>query len=212
MNSVKRLVQFDVDSTFIQQEAIELLAAKAGVLQEVARITESAMRGELDFAESLVARVALLKGLPETVFEEVRKEITFTPGAVELVHLLHQNGHCVSLVSGGFINIMQPIVDELKIDFFKANELEVVDGFLTGKIIGSIVDRASKAVALKEFASQSNVELENTVAIGDGANDLDMMAVAGISIAFNAKPIVSAAADYSINEPSLVPVAAIIGL
>ena len=212
MNSVKRLVQFDVDSTFIQQEAIELLAAKAGVLQEVARITESAMRGELDFAESLVARVALLKGLPETVFEEVRKEITFTPGAVELVHLLHQDGHCVSLVSGGFINIMQPIVDELKIDFFKANELEVVDGFLTGKIIGSIVDRASKAVALKEFASQSNVELENTVAIGDGANDLDMMAVAGISIAFNAKPIVSATADYSINEPSLVPVAAIIGL
>ncbi len=212
MTSVKRLVQFDVDSTFIQQEAIELLAAKAGVLHEVAQITESAMRGELDFAESLVARVALLKGLPETVFEEVRKDISLTPGAAELVLLLHQNGHCVSLVSGGFINVIQPMVDELKIDFFKANELEVVDGHLTGKIIGSIVDRASKAEALKEFASQSNVELENTVAIGDGANDLDMMAVAGISIAFNAKPIVSAAADYSINEPSLASVAAIIGL
>ncbi len=208
----KRLVQLDVDSTFIQQEAIELLAARAGVLDEVARITESAMRGELDFAESLIARVSLLKGLPETVFDQVRKEISLTPGAAELVELLHQKGHCISLVSGGFVNIMQPIVDELKIDYFIANTLEVIDGHLTGKVLGEIVDRAAKAIALKEFAAQANVDIANTVAIGDGANDLDMMAIAGISIAFNAKPIVAAAADYSINEPSLAPVASIIGL
>ena len=208
----KHLVQLDVDSTFIQQEAIELLAAKAGVLDEVARITESAMRGELDFAESLIARVSLLKGLPETVFDQVRKEISLTPGAAELVELLHHKGHCVSLVSGGFVNIMQPIVDELKIDYFIANTLEVIDGHLTGKVLGEIVDRAAKAIALKEFAAQAGVDIANTVAIGDGANDLDMMAIAGISIAFNAKPIVAAAADYSINEPSLASVASIIGL
>jgi phosphoserine phosphatase len=208
----KRLVQLDVDSTFIQQEAIELLAARAGVLDEVARITESAMRGELDFAESLIARVSLLKGLPETVFDQVRKEISLTPGAAELVELLHQKGHCISLVSGGFVNIMQPIVDELKIDYFIANTLEVIDGHLTGKVLGEIVDRAAKAIALKEFAAQANVDIANTVAIGDGANDLDMMAIAGISIAFNAKPIVAAAADYSINEPSLASVAEIIAL
>ena len=208
----KRLVQLDVDSTFIQQEAIELLAAKAGVLDEVARITESAMRGELDFAESLIARVSLLKGLPETVFDQVRKEISLTPGAAELVELLHQKGHCISLVSGGFVNIMQPIVDELKIDYFIANTLEVIDGHLTGKLLGEIVDRAAKAIALKEFAAQAGVDIANTVAIGDGANDLDMMAIAGISIAFNAKPIVAAAADYSINEPSLASVAEIIAL
>ena len=208
----KHLVQLDVDSTFIQQEAIELLAAKAGVLDEVARITESAMRGELDFAESLIARVSLLKGLPETVFDRVRKEISLTPGAAELVELLHHKGHCVSLVSGGFVNIMQPIVDELKIDYFIANTLEVIDGHLTGKVLGEIVDRAAKAIALKEFAAQANVDIANTVAIGDGANDLDMMAIAGISIAFNAKPIVAAAADYSINEPSLASVAEIIAL
>jgi phosphoserine phosphatase len=208
----KRLVQFDVDSTFIQQEAIELLALKAGVLKQVADITDAAMRGDIDFAESLIARVGLLKGLPETVFDDVRGEITLTPGASELVELLHGNGHFVSLVSGGFVNIMQPIVDELKIDYFAANTLEVVDGYLTGKVSGSIVDRAAKALALKEFARMSNVDMANTVAIGDGANDLDMMAIAGISIAFNAKPIVAAAADYSINEPSLSSVAAIIGI
>ncbi len=208
----KRLVQLDVDSTFIQQEAIELLAAKAEVLDEVARITESAMRGELDFTESLIARVSLLKGLPETVFDQVRKEISLTPGATELVELLHHKGHSVSLVSGGFVNIMQPIVDELKIDYFIANTLEVIDGHLTGKLLGEIVDRAAKAIALKKFAAQAGVDIANTVAIGDGANDLDMMAIAGISIAFNAKPIVAAAADYSINEPSLAPVASIIGL
>jgi len=212
MSFVKRLVQLDVDSTFIQQEAIELLAAKAGVLKEVSKITDAAMRGELDFAQSLLARVGLLKGLPETVFDQVRDEITLTDGARDLVKLLHSQGHVVSLVSGGFVNIMQPIVDELKIDYFRANTLEVVDGLLTGQVLGSIVDRAAKAQALTEFALDAQVDMENTVAIGDGANDLDMMAIAGLSIAFNAKPVVIEAADLSITEPTLSSVPQLMGL
>jgi phosphoserine phosphatase len=212
MSFVKRLVQLDVDSTFIQQEAIELLAAKAGVLKEVSKITDAAMRGELDFAQSLLARVGLLKGLPETVFDQVRDEITLTDGASELVELLQSQGHVVSLVSGGFVNIMQPIVDELKIDYFRANTLEVIDGVLTGKVLGSIVDRAAKAQALTEFALDAHVAMENTVAIGDGANDLDMMALAGLSIAFNAKPVVIEAADLSITKPTLSSVPQLMGL
>jgi phosphoserine phosphatase len=212
MSFRKRLVQLDVDSTFIQQEAIELLAAKAGVLEEVARITSAAMRGELDFTQSLIARVALLRGLSEESIAQVQQEIILTDGAAELVAQLHQEGHFVSLVSGGFTNILQPIVDELKIDFYLANTLEIVDGRLTGKVLGAIVDRAAKAQALRDFAQQCSVELDNTVAIGDGANDLDMMQIAGISIAFNAKPIVEAAADYSIKEPSLRSVPALINL
>jgi phosphoserine phosphatase len=212
MSLRKRLVQLDVDSTFIQQEAIELLAAKAGVLEEVARITDSAMRGELDFSQSLIARVALLQGLSSSVIDEVRNEIKLTDGASALVKTLHSKGHCVALVSGGFANIMQPIVDELKIDYFRANTLETQDGVLTGKVVGAIIDRAAKAKALKEFALDCQVELKDTVAIGDGANDLDMMAIAGISIAFNAKPIVVQAADFSITEPSLASVPSIIGI
>ena len=210
--TVKRLVQLDVDSTFIEQEAIELLAAKAGVLEEVSRITAAAMRGELDFAQSLVARVALLQGLSEDSFVQVQQEITLTDGAAELVTLLHHKGHCVSLVSGGFTNILQPMVEPMKIDFYRANTLEVVDGKLTGKLLGAMIDRAAKADALREFATACGVDLSNTVAIGDGANDLDMMDIAGISIAFNAKPIVEAAADYAIKEPSLRSVASLINL
>jgi phosphoserine phosphatase len=209
---VKRLVQLDVDSTFIQQEAIELLAAKAGVLEKVAAITSSAMRGEIDFEESLRARVALLKGLPSSAIDQVREEITLTDGAEELVEALHAEGHSVALVSGGFINIIEPMIKSLSIKYYRANELEIRDGFLTGGLIGSIVDRAGKATALREFAQASSVSLENTVAIGDGANDLDMMAIAGLSIAFNAKPVVAQAADLSINEPSLKSVLDLIGL
>jgi phosphoserine phosphatase len=156
--------------------------------------------------------VKLLAGLPDTVFAEVRSEITLTDGAAELVSLLHEKGHCVALVSGGFTNILQPIVTKLGIDFFRANTLEVVAGVLTGKVVGEIVDRAGKATALREFAGACQVQLADTVAIGDGANDLDMMALAGVSIAFNAKPIVAAAADYEIKEPSLASVADLIGL
>jgi phosphoserine phosphatase len=200
---VKRLVQLDVDSTFIQQEAIELLAAKAGVLEEVSKITDSAMRGELDFEQSLRARVSLLKGLSESVITQVQSEISLTDGAEDLVTMLHSRGHAVSLVSGGFINIIAPMIHDLSIKYYKANKLEIIDGLLTGGLIGPIIDRAAKAIALHEFAIASEVEIENTVAIGDGANDLDMMAAAGLSIAFNAKPVVVDAADLAINEPSL---------
>jgi phosphoserine phosphatase len=209
---IKRLVQLDVDSTFIQQEAIELLAAKAGVLEQVSAITESAMRGELDFEQSLRARVALLKGLPESVIREVQQEISLTDGAEDLVTYLHAKGHSVALVSGGFIDIIQPLIHSLSIQHYKANKLEIIDGILTGDLIGPVIDRAAKASALREFATICLVPLDNTVAIGDGANDLDMMAIAGLSIAFNAKPIVAAAADLSINEPSLRSVKDLIGV
>ena len=209
---VKRLVQLDVDSTFIQQEAIELIAAKAGVLEQVAAITASAMRGELDFEQSLRARVALLKGLPESAIGEVQMEISLTDGAQNLVETLHGKGHSVSLVSGGFIDIIEPMIKTMSIKYYKANKLEIVEGVLTGGLIGPVVDRAAKAEALREFAKASAVSIENTVAIGDGANDLDMMAVAGLSIAFNAKPIVVEAADLAINEPSLRSVIALIGV
>jgi len=209
---VKRLVQLDVDSTFIQQEAIELLAAKAGVLEQVAAITASAMRGELDFEQSLRARVGLLKGLPESAIAEVQMEISLTDGAQNLVETLHGEGHSVSLVSGGFIDIIEPMIKTMSIKYYKANKLEIVEGVLTGGLIGQVVDRAAKAEALREFAKASAVSIENTVAIGDGANDLDMMAAAGLSIAFNAKPIVVEAADLAINEPSLRSVLALIGV
>lgn len=209
---VKRLVQLDVDSTFIQQEAIELLAVKAGVLEHVAAITSSAMRGELDFEQSLRARVALLQGLPESVVGEVQKEISLTDGALELVATLHDSGHSVSLVSGGFLDIIEPMIKTMSIKYYKANKLEIVDGVITGGLIGPVIDRAAKGEALREFALASGVAMENTVAIGDGANDLDMMAAAGLSIAFNAKPIVIEAADLAINEPSLRSVIALIGI
>ena len=212
MDFVKRLVQLDVDSTFIQQEAIELLAAKAGVLDQVSAITESAMRGEFDFEQSLRTRVALLKGLPESAITEVQNEIRLTDGAHDLVNTLHAKGHSVALVSGGFINIIKPMIESLSIKHYKANTLEIVGGVLTGELVGPIIDRAAKGAALLEFAKVSGVEIKNTVAIGDGANDLDMMALAGLSIAFNAKPIVVQAADFAINEPSLSSVLELIGL
>lgn len=211
MTVAKRLVQLDVDSTFIQQEAIELLAAKAGVLEEVSRVTEAAMRGELDFSESLRARVALLKGLPEAVIVEVQSEILLTDGAEALVKTLHEKGHCVALVSGGFSDILKPLVETLGIKHYRANKLGIANGLLTGTLEGAIVDRAAKADALRSFAAECNVNLQDTVAIGDGANDLDMMEIAGISIAFNAKPVVVQAADYAINEPSLRSVLDLIG-
>ena len=209
---VKRLVVLDVDSTFIRQEAIELLAAKADVLDQVSLITESAMRGELDFEQSLRARVGLLKGLPESVISQVQKEITLTDGAEDLVATLHSRGHSVALVSGGFIDIIEPMIRALSIKYYNANKLEIAGGLLTGGLIGPVIDRAAKATALRDFATASGVAIENTVAIGDGANDLDMMAAAGVSIAFNAKPIVVAAADLAITEPSLRSVIDLIGL
>jgi phosphoserine phosphatase len=170
------------------------------------------MRGELDFEQSLRARVNLLKGLPISAVADVRQEITLTDGAADLVNTLHSQGHSVALVSGGFIDIIEPMIQALSIKYYKANKLEFLDGFLTGNLVSPIIDRAAKAAALREFSLASAVLLENTVVIGDGANDLDMMKIAGLSIAFNAKPIVVAAADCSISEPSLRSVIDLIGL
>ena len=212
MRWAKKLVVMDVDSTLIQQEVIELLAAKAGVGDQVVAITDSAMRGEIDFAESLIARVALLKGLPKSVIEEVGKEITLTPGARTLVQTLHKLGHSVALVSGGFTEVIEPIAKDLQITHVRANSLEVVDGALTGKVQGAIIDRAAKATALRDFAAMEGVTLEQTIAIGDGANDLDMISIAGLGIAFNAKPAVKAAADSSVSAPYLDSVLYLLGI
>ena len=212
MRHAKRLVVMDVDSTLIQQEVIELLAAKAGVEAEVKAITDSAMRGELDFAQSLIARVGLLKGLDESVIAQVREEIRLTPGARTLVRTLQRLGHIVAVVSGGFINVIEPLVKELGIAHYRANTLEIVDGKLTGNVQGAIVDRAAKASALSEFAAQENIALAQTIAIGDGANDLDMIAIAGLGIAFNAKPAVKAAADSSVSAPYLDSVLYLMGI
>ena len=212
MRWAKKLVVMDVDSTLIQQEVIELLAAKAGAQDKVKEITDAAMRGELDFAASLKARVALLAGLPESVIADVQSEIVLTPGARTLVKTLHQLGHSVAVVSGGFTSVIEPLVKELGIGHYRANTLEIVDGKLTGRVLDPIVDRAAKATALKDFAAVEGVLLEQTVAIGDGANDLDMISIAGLGIAFNAKPAVKAAAASSVSAPYLDSVLYLLGI
>jgi phosphoserine phosphatase len=212
MRFATKLVVMDVDSTLIQQEVIELLGAKAGVQSEIAKITEAAMRGELDFEASLRARVALLKGLPVSVLDEVQSEITLTPGARTLVRTLKKLGHHIALVSGGFEPVIAPLAAELGIDHIRANNLEIADGKLTGELTGAIIDRAGKASALRDFAAEHNVDLEQTIAIGDGANDLDMIAIAGMGIAFNAKPAVKAAADSSVSAPYLDSVLYLMGI
>ena len=212
MRFATKLVVMDVDSTLIQQEVIELLGAKAGVQSEIAKITEAAMRGELDFEASLRARVALLKGLPVSVLDEVQSEISLTPGARTLVRTLKKLGHHIALVSGGFEPVIAPLAAELGIDHIRANNLEIADGKLTGELTGAIIDRAGKASALRDFAAEHNVDLEQTIAIGDGANDLDMIAIAGMGIAFNAKPAVKAAADSSVSAPYLDSVLYLMGI
>ena len=208
----KRLIVMDVDSTLIKGEVIELLAAHAGCLEEVARVTEEAMRGELDFAESLRRRVALLEGLSADVFHKVRQEVVLTPGARTLVRTLKRLDYKFAIVSGGFTQITDSLVEELGIDYSAANVLEVVDGHLTGKVVGEIVDRPGKARALERFARQASVPISQTVAIGDGANDLDMIAAAGLGIAFNAKPVVREAADTAVNTPYLDSILYLLGI
>ena len=212
MRWAKKLVLMDVDSTLISQEVIELLGAKAGVQDQVKAITERAMAGEIDFEASLRERVALLKGLPEGVITEVRGEISLTPGAKTLVSTLQKLGHTVAVVSGGFINVIQPLLASLNINHYRANTLEIQAGVLTGNLQGPVIDRAAKATALRDFAKIENVELEQTVAIGDGANDLDMIALAGLGIAFNAKPAVRAAADSALSAPYLDSVLYLLGI
>lgn len=208
----RRLVVIDVDSTLIQDEVIELLAGHAGREAEVAGVTAAAMRGELDFAESLRARVATLAGLPVSVLDEVGAEIRLTPGARTLVRTLKRLGFTVAVVSGGFIEVVGPIAAELDIDRAHANRLEVKDGFLTGGLVGEIVDRQGKAEALRRFAAEEGLPMSRTVAIGDGANDLDMLSAAGLGIAFNAKPIVRDQADTSVNVPYLDAVLYLLGI
>jgi phosphoserine phosphatase len=208
----KRIVLLDMDSTLIQQEVIDLLAERCGVGAEVAAITQSAMRGELDFAESLTARVKLLAGANAEILESVKTSITLTPGARTLIRTLHKLGHKVGVVSGGFLDVIEPLLKELEIDFYRANKLEITDGKLSGNVLGSIVDKNGKALALREFASAENVTLSQTIAIGDGANDLGMLELAGLGIAFNAKPAVRAAANSSINSPYLDSVLYLMGI
>jgi phosphoserine phosphatase len=207
-----RLVVMDVDSTLVQGEVIEMLAEQAGCLDDVARVTESAMRGELDFEESLRERVALLEGLDAGALDAVYEAIELAPGARTLVRTLKRLGYRFAIVSGGFTQVTDRIAADLGIDFAAANELEVVDGRLTGRIVGPVVDRAGKAAALLRFAEQTGVSPAATVAIGDGANDLDMLAVAGLGIAFNAKPMVQKAADTSVNVPYLDAIMYLLGI
>jgi phosphoserine phosphatase len=208
----KRIVLLDMDSTLIQQEVIDLLAERCGVGAEVAAITQAAMRGELDFTESLTARVKLLAGANAEILDSVKTSITLTPGARTLIRTLHKLGHKVGVVSGGFLDVIEPLLNELEIDFYRANKLEITDGKLTGSVLGSIVDKNGKALALREFASAENVNLSQTIAIGDGANDLGMLELAGLGIAFNAKPAVRAAANSSINSPYLDSVLYLMGI
>ncbi len=193
----------DVDSTFIQAEQIDLLAARAGSAEVVAAITERAMRGELDFATSLVDRVACLAGLPVATFDVVRAEISFTPGALDLVEACAARGWPVGLVSGGFHEIIDPLVADLPIARVLANRLEIADGVLTGRVDGPVVDRSTKATFLRELAGAVGVPIADTIAIGDGANDLDMIAAAGLGVAFAAKPVVAAGADLALPGPRL---------
>ena len=208
----KRLIVFDVDSTLIQGEVIEMLAARAGAQEEVAAITEAAMRGELDFAASLRQRVETLAGLPTEVLQEVADELELTRGARTTLRTLRRLGYHCGVVSGGFRQVVQPLADELMLDFVAANELEIVDGKLTGRLVGTIIDRPGKARALRDFAEKAGVPLEQTVAVGDGANDIDMLTTAGLGVAFNAKPALREIADASLSYPYLDTVLFLLGI
>ena len=207
-----RLIVMDVDSTLIQGEVIEMIAAHAGCEAEVADVTARAMNGELDFAESLRARVALLKGVPVSALDQVYDDLVLTPGARTTIRTLKRLGYRFAIVSGGFTHITDRLAASLGIDFAAANELEVVDGYLTGRVVGEIVDRPGKAKALQRFADELGLPLGATIAIGDGANDLDMLNVAGLGIAFNAKPVVREAAPTAVNVPYLDTIMYLLGI
>ena len=194
---------FDVDSTLIEQEAIELLAKRAGTYEQVAADTERAMRGELDFAQSLRERVATLAGLPATVLQDVAAELTPTNGARELVAAIFERGGQAAAVSGGFVQLLDPVKQTIGFSLARANTLEVIDNHLTGRVTGGIVDAAAKAESLIAWASEFGVPMGKTIAVGDGANDLEMMKIAGLSVAFCAKPIVQEKAKIALNERDL---------
>jgi phosphoserine phosphatase len=199
-------VVLDVDSTLIQQEVIELLANRVGVMPEVKKITDLAMAGHLDFEQSLVQRVSLLKGLSTDVFTQVRQEIQFTPGAKELVAAVHSLGGKVGAVSGGFSQVLDGLAEEIGLDYWLANELEVSSGLLTGLIVGAVVDAESKSRALMNWAKDAGIAIDQTIAIGDGANDVEMLRAAGLAIGFRPKEVLREYADIVIEENSLLPV------
>lgn len=204
------LVVFDVDSTLINEEAIELLAEHSGNREKVAEITERSMRGEIDFSTSLIERVATLKGLPESVLGQTAKSLTPTKGASELIQEIHTRGGKAAAVSGGFIQLLTGLKRELNLDYAQANTLGIENGKLTGEVVGELVNREVKAKYLKLWAEENDIPLERTFAIGDGANDLGMMAIAGLSVAFCAKPIVRESADVVIDERDLTKVIALL--
>lgn len=208
----KRLIVMDVDSTLVQGEVIEALAAHAGCAGRVTEITARAMAGDLDFEQSLRERVALLEGLPVTALDEVRDHLLLTPGARTLLRTLKRLGYLTAIVSGGFTHITDDLQRRLGLDFAAANTLEVVDGHLTGRLVGALVDRAAKADLLERFAAEAGVPLTQTVAVGDGANDLDMLTRAGLGIAFNAKPAVRRAADTAVSVPYLDAILFLLGI
>ncbi|HUP15692.1 MAG TPA: phosphoserine phosphatase SerB [Acidimicrobiia bacterium] len=208
----KRLIVLDVDSTLIQDEVIDLLADEAGVAAEVAELTARAMTGEIDFAASLTRRVALLRDLPVDALERVWDRIRLTPGARTFVRTLHRMGMKIAIVSGGFTVFTERLKTDLGLDHAYGNELEIADGRLTGRLTGPPIDRARKASILKEVARVEGIPLDQTVAIGDGANDLDMLAVAGLGIAFNAKPVVRDAAHTAVSVPYLDAILFLLGI
>ncbi len=207
-----RLIVMDVDSTLIQDEVIDVLAARAGCAAEVAKVTEAAMRGDLDFAASLRERVALLAGLDTRVVDSVRAGLRLTPGARTLIRTLKRLGYKCGIVSGGFTAVIEPLATELGIDYVAANTLEVADGKLTGRVLDPVLDRDGKTEALRGFARAAGVPLSQTVAVGDGANDLGMIAAAGLGVAFNAKPVVQDAAEVTLNVPYLDTVLYLLGI
>jgi phosphoserine phosphatase len=208
----KRLIVLDVDSTLIQDEVIDLLAEEAGVATEVAELTTMAMAGEIDFTASLTRRVALLRDLPVDALERVWERIRLTPGARTFVRTLHRMGMKIAIVSGGFTVFTERLKAELGLDHAFGNDLEISDGKLTGRLTGPPIDRARKASILKEVAQIEGIPLDQTVAIGDGANDLDMLAVAGLGIAFNAKPLVRDAAQTAVSVPYLDAILFLLGI
>ena len=203
MKEVTGLLVMDVDGTLIQQEGIDLLAQEAGVGQKVAEITAQAMNGELDFKASLQARVALLKGLEASIFPKIVEQMDVTPGAKTLITELHQRGYKVGLVSGGFHEVIDPIAKSLGIDLVRANRLQTFYGRLTGKVLGEIVTPERKKDSLLTWARENHIPLSQTIAMGDGANDLPMIETAGIGIAFMAKSIVAERAPYRIETRDL---------
>ncbi|AKK03869.1 phosphoserine phosphatase SerB [Corynebacterium epidermidicanis] len=208
----KGLICFDCDSTLITGEVIEMLAAHAGREAEVAEVTERAMRGEIDFATSLHQRVAVLAGLDASVIDEVVAEIVLTPGARTTIRTLKRLGYKAAVVSGGFAQVLTGLAEDLDLDFVRANTLEIIDGKLTGRVVGDIVDREAKAKFLREFAEHCGLDMSQTVAVGDGANDIDMLSVAGLGIAFNAKPALREVADASVTTPYLDEVLYMLGV